>query len=482
MKAPFHSIRWQIQVWHGAILLGVVVACCFAAYQVIWNDRQRKIDQGLVDAEVRLMKGLLGSSAVAEKTTPEEERAPSRSSADMMRNLRDGEMQLSEEARMFFSSTKPGFYYYTVRDNTGKTLLRSPNAPAELAPPPVSRADLFVESRTRGTRRELFRTSYLGLSSLVGRDISPELEELKRLAWSLAASGMGVLTLGLFGGWWLAGRVIQPIDDISRAAARISDGNLGERISEKSGYGELHELTRVLNGTFARLDAAFERQKQFTADASHELRTPITILLSEAQRALKRVRTEDEYRAVIATCLHTAERMRNLVESLLLLARQESIQTLITGRCDLVEITKQVAEEWQPAAAKKKLSLRLELHPAFCTGDAASLSIVVSNLIGNAIEHNPAGTNIGVVTRTKDGCAMLSVADNGIGISPDDLGHLFERFFRADRARTPGSGHSGLGLAIVKAIVENHGGNVSAESTNRQGTTVRVSLPSAQGG
>ena len=130
----------------------------------------------------------------------------------------------------------------------------------------------------------------------------------------------------------------------------------------------------------------------------------------------------------------------------------------------------------------KKLSLHLELHLAFCTGDAASLSIVVSNLIGNAIENNPAGTNVAVVTRTKDGYAMLSVADNGIGISSDDLGHLFERFFRADRARTPGSGHSGLGLAIVKAIVENHGGNVSAESTNRQGTTMRVSLPAAQGG
>jgi heavy metal sensor kinase len=306
------------------------------------------------------------------------------------------------------------------------------------------------------------------------------LEELRRFALSLAASGLGVWLLGLLGGWWLAGRAIKPIATISATATRIAEGNLEQRISTDGTESEFDQLSRVLNDTFDRLHSVLKQQKQFTADASHELRTPVTILLSETHRILKRERTPAEYQDVIRTCHAAAERMRRLVEGMLLLARQDNDAAgprTPAEACDLAAIARSSLEQLRPLAAERGIEVHAALQPAECRGDASALSILVNNLVGNAIQHHGSPGNVWIECGSAEGGVFLEVRDDGPGIRAEDLPHIFERFYRADKARGAAAGHTGLGLAIVKRIAENHRGGVVARSEAGKGASFRVTLP-----
>jgi heavy metal sensor kinase len=313
-------------------------------------------------------------------------------------------------------------------------------------------------------------------SAIIGRDITPEQAALRNFGLLLALGGAAVWLAGLGGGWWLAGRALKPIDTIGRTASRIAAGNLDERIELARTDNELDQLGGVLNDTFDRLAAAIERQKRFTADASHELRTPVTIILSETQRALKREREPEQYREILANCRTAAERMRALVESLLVLARQD-----LPGSgsdpvpCDLAEIAGGVADLLQPMADEHSITIHRELTPAPLQGDPHSLAMIVQNLLSNAIVHPPSGSKVVLKTTSTADSVILEVRDSGPGIAAEHLPRLFDRFYRADSARGQATGHTGLGLAIAKTIVENHGGKIEVESAN--GTTFRVILP-----
>jgi len=288
----------------------------------------------------------------------------------------------------------------------------------------------------------------------------------------------------LVGGWWIAGNAIKPITAISRTAARIAAGNLAERISESGTESELDQLGRVLNLTFDRLHAGIEQQKQFVADASHELRTPVTILLSETQRILKndRRRTPEELFQVIKTCGDAGDRMRRLIESLLVLARQDALGAGPLGEeCDLSEILRETLGQLEPLATARNIRLIAELRPAPCLGYPAALGILASNLIANAIHHNHEGGEVIVSSDRTGESAKFSVTDNGPGIPPGDRQHVFERFYRADKSRSAASGHTGLGLAIAKAIVDNHGGRITVHTNCGEGSVFEVTLPAHQG-
>jgi len=313
---------------------------------------------------------------------------------------------------------------------------------------------------------------------IVGRDIRDEVAAIHRFGWTLGTAGGLVFLLALGGGWVVSTRALRPLAEIGAAATKIAGGDLGQRIATDDTRSELGVLIRVLNDTFARLEASFARQVQFTADASHELRTPISVVLTHTQSALARERPADEYRDSLAACQRAAQRMRRLTESLLVLARLDSGEaTAKFASCDLERIASDAIDLMRPLAAQQNVSLDAELTPTPCTGNGEQLGQVVTNLVSNAISYNRPGGSVRVRVSTESKVAVLSVTDSGQGIAPEDLPHIFERFYRADRARVSMAGCSGLGLAITRAIVAAHGGTIEVASEPGQGSTFTVRLP-----
>jgi two-component system OmpR family sensor kinase len=311
---------------------------------------------------------------------------------------------------------------------------------------------------------------------VVGRSMARPMRELRSTALMLTGVGAGILLLGLVGGWWLASRAIRPIEDISATAVKISAGDLAQRIDVGETESELGRLASVLNSTFARLDAAFAQQQQFTSDAAHELRTPISVMLTQTQTALNRERSAAEYRETLESCQRAAQRMRRLIESLLELARFDAGQQPMKRlRFDLAQVARDCVTSIQPLAETRQVKLACELPPLECEGDSERLAQVVNNLLTNAITYNKENGEVRVRGEVKNGSVILTVSDNGAGISAEALPHVFDRFYRADSSRS--SGNTGLGLAISKAIVGAHGGEIEVSSQPGVGSVFTVRLP-----
>ncbi len=477
MRALFHSIRWQVQLWYGLILLLTLVALCLTAYRLAWDHQLRRLDRELLTMERHLMRALFRAAGTEEEGKPENF-IPAMP-GEVVTRLQQGTLTLPQEVWQRYENDGAGRGFFLFEDRDGRPLLASRHLPAGLEPLPVPEKGVAEIVRNHGSERLFLRSSSHGLRGVIGRDMTPELEGMRRFAWSLGGVGLGVWLFGLVGGWWLAGRAIRPIRVISATASRIAQGKTQERIALTQPGNELDELSRVLNDTFERLHAALERQKEFTADASHELRTPVTILLSETQRILKRERTPEEYREGLETCRLAAMRMRGLIEALLILARHENPQAAAQAReeVDLGTVLAETLEHLAPLAREAGVTLRADLAiPAHCLGAPQALGLIASNLITNAIEHGGSGAEVEVRTVQRGDRIGWSVSDNGPGIEPEALPHLFERFYRADKART-GSLHTGLGLSMVKTLVESHGGEVHVESRPGEGARFEVLLP-----
>ncbi|MCC6508119.1 MAG: HAMP domain-containing protein [Pirellulaceae bacterium] len=321
---------------------------------------------------------------------------------------------------------------------------------------------------------------------VVGRDVSPERQRLTAALVQLFLIGTTVLCLGLLGGWWLAGNAIRPIKQISRTAEGINARNLAERIDTVSMDSELQSLGTTLNSMLARIESAFEKQCQFTADASHDLRTPLAVLLSHCELALSRPRSSEEYRATLGTCLAAAGRMKSLVDGLLLLARSDAGQLeLQRTRIDLLDLAAEAIELFRPYAAEHHVELKLVGESAPSWADRDAIAQVIANLLDNAILYNREAGLVTLSTSYADGMACLEVQDTGLGIPPDMLERIFDRFYRIDEARIRQIAHkgrsgSGLGLSIAKSIVEAHGGELSVSSTLSVGSSFKICLPSSQ--
>jgi signal transduction histidine kinase len=514
----FKSIKWRLQLWYGLILVLVLAGFGVTAYQLEWGRQMRQVDD-----ELQRRFGIVADALRPPHRRPEfrgqpfGQPPPDQFPGEMPpgQNPRlPPELHLPPIAVQLFDTNDSNGFYFVIQSRDGKEIARGGEVPkhvasefarlSELLPPvdfrpsetavspptplPVREEVLMTHSITiRSVSRaghnpfdfrEIIRSLPSGETVLVGCPVTRQLTELHRTALEYSAAGGIILLLGLAGGWWLVGRALQPINNISATAARISAGDLSQRIDVAETESELGRLAAVLNSTFARLDAAFAQQQQFTADAAHELRTPVSVILTQTQTALSRERAAAEYRETVEACERSAQRMRRLIESLLELARLDAGQeTMKRLRFDLATTVNDCTKQVQQIAGQRNVKLSTRLAPVEITGDAERLAQVITNLLVNAVQYNRPDGEVRVKLEPQPGLAILTVTDTGPGISAEDLPHVFERFYRGDKSRTASNGNAGLGLAISKAIVEAHGGTIEVSSQTGRGTIFTLRLP-----
>ena len=290
-----------------------------------------------------------------------------------------------------------------------------------------------------------------------------------------------VLVFGALGSYWLAGRVFRPIHRLTRTAQQIEAEDLHQRVPVPRARDEVQDLALTFNEMIERLDKAFTQQRRFVADASHELRTPVAAIRSMTDVVLAQGASEDEYANVLSEVNIVSERLGYLINDLLTLARADEGQVLLERkpvRLDL--LATDVAESTESLAIERDITLEVNAQePVLVLGDEVRLIQVVLNLLQNALTYTNAGGKVSLIVEAGDKNALLTVRDTGIGIAPEHLEHIFERFYRADAARSRAAGGSGLGLAIVDWIVRAHKGTITVESQVGEGTTFTVSLPLA---
>ena len=460
----FQSIRWQLQFWHGLLLAFVLTGLVVTAWQLQQVGQLRHVDAELDRRALVVEAAMLRGTGTPEVLPPPPTSVP-----------------LTERDLSFFEAERRTAYYYVVWRHDRQELARSATAPAAIPIP--ERAPESSTWRWRGELREHFIFAPRGECILVGEDMREEIAASRRFAWLLAGVGCGVLAIGLAGAGWIATHALRPIQAISATAARMANGDLTQRVSTPASANELGQLVSVLNATFARLDTAFTQQARFTADAAHELRTPVTVILMHTQIGLSSACSEEGRQEALAASQRAAQRMRRLIESLMTLARLDSGEAAAARKsCDLSQITREAVETLRPLAQAQGLELSVELAPSQLTGNAEQLSQVVTNIVSNAIHYNRPGGSVTVKVTREPETAMLMVTDTGEGISAEDMPHIFERFYRADKARSSATGRVGLGLAITQAIVQAHSGSIKAASELGKGSSFVVRLPADTSG
>jgi heavy metal sensor kinase len=313
---------------------------------------------------------------------------------------------------------------------------------------------------------------------------------VRRFLLTLVGGSLLTLLIALLGGLWLADRAMRPVKTITQAARSISETDLSRRLNMKS-KDELGELANTFDGMLSRLQAAFERQRQFVADASHELRTPLTIVNLETSRVLASKRSQPEYQHALQVIHSENDFMTGLVNNLLMLARMDAGQaSLEKTRLDLSDLVVDTLERFTPLASRNGVTLQAGDLPEACIqGDRQYLLQMLGNLVENGIKYVDGNEKKVVVeTGVADGTAWVHVTDTGPGIAPENIPHLFDRFYRVDKARTRSTetdgdsdqpNGSGLGLSIVHWIVQAHGGEIHVDSTPGSGTTFEVRFKSS---
>lgn len=303
-------------------------------------------------------------------------------------------------------------------------------------------------------------------------------EVLRGLLVGLSLALPLVVGVAIGGGYLLMHRALLPLHEIAHKAELISSHNLNERLPLPETGDELEKLTVSLNRMIERIENAFQYISRFTADASHELRTPLTALRGELEAAAQYRQLPHDTRETVGSALEETERLSKIVQGLLAVSRLDAGEAEMERvALDLSELSASTGEQMRLLAEDKSITLSLNASERIMVeGDRARLKQVIVNLLDNAINYTASGGEVRLMVRAADERAILEVEDNGAGIPKDALPHIFERFFRADKARSRQRG-AGLGLSIVKAICSAHGGDVQVESVEGQGSRFTVRLP-----
>ncbi|MBK1881247.1 HAMP domain-containing histidine kinase [Luteolibacter pohnpeiensis] len=381
--------------------------------------------------------------------------------------------QLKEDVE---SMEHNGFFLAAI-DHDAVVKFRSPTWPTSLNAPPIPEGKpssitempgwILYSHQTAQQDRVIIGTSSVALE-----------QEVRHLTVVAGAIGAAITVITSLVGMLILRFSLKPISMISESATRIAEGDFSERIDTGSQRSELGQLAVVLNKTFSRLEAAVQRQVQFTADASHELRTPVAAILADCQYSLKRERPPERYLETIEVCHESAQHMKSLIESLGALAAFDSKDALLNPTpIQLEDVLLQARQITEPLAALRSIALEVDLQPVQLIADERQLSQAVINLLANAVRFNRPNGTVSLKCWTEPTMACIEVADTGIGVPHELQDHIFERFFRVDPSRSNKSGGSGLGLAITRTIVEAHGGNIHLTSELGKGSRFVIRIP-----
>jgi heavy metal sensor kinase len=315
----------------------------------------------------------------------------------------------------------------------------------------------------------------------VGTPLGPRDDVLHRLLSTILWMLPSGVALALLSGWWVSGRVLRPLSDLSTAAGQMSISQLHRRLPLTGADDELDRLSGAFNEMFSRLEVAVQQMKDFTASISHELRTPLTVVRGEAEITLAQAKTVADYRHALESQLEEFEKLSHIIDQMLMLARAEAGQIpLRRDRVNIGALTASLVDQMEPLASINSIALTVQTEgDVFVEGDAGWLEHAILNLLDNAVKYTAPGGSVAVTVRTSHREAVVEVRDNGMGIAPETLPRIFERFFRGDPSRTKEPDGAGLGLTLVDWIVKQHRGNISVASTLGLGTTFRVLFPSA---
>jgi two-component system heavy metal sensor histidine kinase CusS len=413
----------------------------------------------------------------------------------MLRERPDDTDGLREEVELESAARRNEQFYICLLNREGEPILITPGMTRELD---VAQAVTLTRNHKdltfpmQGRNKESFRIvsakAAIGstpetVTILVAVNVSQKAELLARFRLWFWVTSAGMIVLFPLVGFLIARESIRPVEEIARTARRITSSHLGERIAAEGYPYELASLAITFNKMLDGLEDSFERISRFSADIAHDLRTPVNNIRGEAEVALARARTIDEYRDALESSLEEAVRLSDLISNLLFLARAESPLThLRLEPVDVAELLDGVREYYDASAADAGVSLTSfgAGEPVLANLDRTLIQRAVGNLVSNAVAHTPAGGAVAIKTHSEAGSLWIEVADTGVGIPPEALPRVFDRFFRVDPSRSKASGGTGLGLSIVQGIMQLHGGSVEIASTPGAGTRVTLRFPNAK--
>jgi two-component system OmpR family sensor kinase len=456
-------IRGRLTLWYVGLLAVILVVVGAFLILRLQAGLLAGVDQNLDDHANEVAVDLQGGDRSFENLTTSSLRALSRGAFAAQLESPDG--------RVLLSTDDPTGRLPMIDPAVRAAVLRGgpEHLTSRLGPERARFRVLAVPYQHRGTTRVL-----VVARSLVDVDESVRrLRLLLVLAVPVAVAGAGA------GGWMLARKALLPVDRMTRKAEIISADRLQERVAVPRSRDELGRLAETLNDMLNRIERGVQEQQRLVADASHELRTPLAVMRSEIDVCLRApALAEEEAREVLASAGEEVERMSRILDNLLTLARiDEGRLDLLCAPQRLDEMVADVLAKLRPIAHAKGISLEVEGEPAEVLADGPRFELVITNLVDNAIKYTGTGGSVRVLVWRDRREAGITVRDTGPGIGADALPHLFDRFYRADAARSRAAGGSGLGLAICKEIVSAHGGRLWASSELGQGSSFSLAMP-----
>ncbi len=454
------SIRLRLTAWYIAILLASLSLFGFAAFVAMRRGIEKSVDENL--------EGQAGS--IEEVMGRVLQQQPER----LQDELREHQ-ELREQADFLQVCDQDGHWIYRSR------LMEHYGVPVPVEPSYSAYNVVSADLPLRAMVREMTASGQT-YRIQVAAPMDDFYDAMDRFKWMILLLSPVVAVLASGGGYWLSSRALRPVDRITRAAQEINSNNLAKRLDVAQTGDELQRLSETLNSMLGRLESSFNRITQFTADASHELRTPLALMRTTTEVSLRTSQTAAEYREAQQEVLSELEKTSSLVEKLMLLARADAgVESLQRVPVNVAECLRDACKDGKVLAEAKQLEFvdHIDAQKLFIQGDSHALHRLFLILIDNAVKYTPPGGSVTVSLTGSNGSVITEFRDTGIGISAEDLPHIFERFYRADKARSREFDGVGLGLSIARWVAEAHRGSIEVQSTS-DGSVFRVRLPLLQ--
>lgn len=473
LKAWTRTLRFRLMMWNAAVIMTTAMLILFVVRTGVKVAIQYEMDQVLIEDVYEIELALADAGATTEVV---------REATQNPRSTSRVRVVLEEFDRKAVGHENHGWFAY-LRSQDGELLWSSRQAPAD-APPLANVPDFRPHSRPGQRIVQSQRTTkpfspllvQVGISTLF---LERAMEHIDQL---VVVSVLLMLLTAPPTGYWLAARNIRPLAEMTQATSRYRPEKLDERLPQRHTGDELDQLASTVNGLLDRLHDYLSHHRDFLANSAHELRTPLAAIRAAVEVAMDGRRGGQASEELLAGVLEECSSLETLVNQLLFLAETEN-QRLKAGRheCDLSALVARACRMFQAVAESREIELRAEIDSGLLVeGNSHHLKQVVNNLIDNALKFTSGGGRVYVTVESNmDGFVELRVRDTGVGMTAEDASHVFERFFRADRARTHEGirGGTGLGLSICQAVVDAHGGTITVDSAPGAGSTFTVRLP-----